>query len=165
MVVGGEAEGGRRVSREEGLRVAQAVIDKLRDHSERVEIAGSLRRQKSTIGDVDLVVLPRDKERVLQFLKETFGLQQNGEPKRKGLIDGVQVDIYLATEDDFGTQMMMWTGSKNWNIVQRMKAKRKGLKLNEYGLWAGSERIAGKNEEEVYKALGETFRKPYERER
>ncbi len=173
--MGGTKLGGRRVSREEGLEVAGEVFRELKGTCERMEACGSLRRGKPDVGDVDLILLPwrstlpgANPEAGLialeAVLHRMFGTQKNGKPKRSGLVRGVQVDVLITTPEGWGACLMHWTGSAEWNVRQRGVAMKLGYKLNEKGLWEGETRIAGATEEEVYKALGEKWTEPKDRE-
>ena len=121
-----------------------------------VGMAGSLRRGKSTVGDLDL--LSTD-PKVLGAARGCPGVAQVLEsgPKRTSvkLEDGVQVDVRLFTEEEYGAALVYFTGSKDHNIALRNLAMEKGWKLNEYGLFdGGGTRLAGRTEEEVYGKLG-----------
>lgn len=167
--MGGKAMGGRRVSLEEGMDVALQVTEFLLQKGaiSSAKVAGSLRRKKPEVGDVDLVVIPDTGFN--EVVGALFGWQK---PKRKadplkakksGLWNGVQVDLNPTTEDSMGAAMMFSTGSMETNIRQRVVAKAKGLLLNEKGLFRGEDKIAGPTEEGVYEALGLPFLKPEER--
>jgi DNA polymerase (family 10) len=131
-----------------------------------VGMAGSLRRGKSTVGDLDL--LSTD-PKVVDAIKGCPGVAQVLEsgPKRTSvkLEDGVQVDVRLFDEDEYGAAMMYFTGSKDHNIALRNLAIEKEWKLNEYGLFdRGGKRLAGRTEEEIYKKLGLEYIPPELRE-
>jgi DNA polymerase (family 10) len=121
-----------------------------------VGMAGSLRRGKSTVGDLDL--LSTD-QRAIDAIKYCPGLAQVLEsgPRRASvkLEDGVQVDVRLFKDEEYGAALVYFTGSKDHNIALRNLAIENGWKLNEYGLFnrAGG-RLAGRTEEEVYGKLG-----------
>ena len=163
--MGGKAEGGMRVSWQDGMKIAMEIIDELKKVPgvERVEIAGSLRRQKPDVGDVDLIVLVKDRVELDKKMTEWWGLQKNGKAKHSGLIKQVQIDVNVADEENFGGMWMFSTGSATLNIAQRALAKTMGLKLNEKGLWKGEERVAGRTEEEIYEKLGIEWLSPEKR--
>jgi DNA polymerase (family 10) len=131
-----------------------------------VGMAGSLRRGKSTVGDLDLLSTDR---RVIDAIRGCPGVAQVLEsgPRRTSvkLDDGVQVDVRLFTEEEYGAALVYFTGSKDHNIALRNRAIEKGWKLNEYGLFdrAGG-RLAGRTEGEVYEKLGLEFVPPELRE-
>ncbi len=131
-----------------------------------VGMAGSLRRGKSTVGDLDLLSTDG---RVTDALKGCPGVAQVLEsgPKRTSvkLEDGVQVDVRLFTEEEYGAALVYFTGSKDHNISLRNLAMEKGWKLNEYGLFdKKGNRLAGSTEEEVYERLGLRYVPPELRE-
>ncbi len=94
-----------------------------------------------------------------------FGAQKSKPvPARSGLVKGAQVEVYVATDDDLGTQLIMWTGSMQENVRLRSVAMGRGWKLNQYGVFEGDKPLsAGMNEREVYALLGEKYREPEER--
>ena len=131
-----------------------------------VGMAGSLRRGKSTVGDLDL--LSTD-PRVVDAMRGCPGVAQVLEsgPRRTSvkLDEGVQVDVRLFTKEEYGAALVYFTGSKDHNIALRNLAIQKGWKLNEYGLFdKGGKRLAGENEEGVYQKLGLGYVPPELRE-
>ncbi|MBI3859082.1 MAG: DNA polymerase/3'-5' exonuclease PolX [Thaumarchaeota archaeon] len=132
----------------------------------RIGMAGSLRRGKSTVGDLD--ILSTD-GRVIDAVANCPGVAQVTErgPRRASvkLESGVQVDVRLFAEDEYGAALVYFTGSKDHNIELRSIAVAKGWKLNEYGLFAKSgKRMAGTTEEELYDKLGLKYVPPELRE-
>jgi DNA polymerase (family 10) len=131
-----------------------------------VGMAGSLRRGKSTVGDLD--ILSTD-PRVVEAIRGCPGVVQILEsgPKRTSvkLDDGVQVDVRLFAKEEYGAALVYFTGSKDHNIALRNLAIEKGWKLNEYGLFdRDGNRISGETEEGVYRRLGMEFIPPELRE-
>lgn len=135
---------------------------------ERVEIAGSLRRRKETVGDADLLIISRRPERVMEAfvtLPEVAHVYERGETRsRVRLRNGLDVDLRVVPRESFGAALQYFTGSKEHNIALRRIAEKMGLKLNEYGLFRGERRIAGRTEEEIYEALGLSYIPPELRE-
>ncbi len=131
-----------------------------------VGIAGSLRRGKNTVGDLDLLSTDG---RVIEATSACPGVAEVLEsgPKRTSvrLDDGVQVDMRLFAREEYGAALVYFTGCKEHNIALRDLAIQKGWKLNEYGLFSrAGERLAGSTEEEVYSRLGLRFIPPELRE-
>ena len=125
----------------------------------RWEAAGSFRRRRETIGDLDVLVLADDRAAataaILKYEPIRDVLSQGEEKASVALAGGLQVDFRFVDEEAFGAAMMYFTGSKAHNIVLRKLAQKEGCKLNEYGLFKGEDRrIAGRTEEEVYEKLG-----------
>ena len=143
---------------------------------EKVTPAGSLRRGRETVGDLDLLVTGKccdtDSERnaVIERILSFPGILEvlaKGENKVSfKLRSGMQVDVRLLPPASFGAALQYFTGSKNHNVQLRQRALKQGYTLNEYGLvrMEDSQRVAGKNEEEIYKKLGLKFIPPELRE-
>lgn len=161
--MGGKAEGGRRCSRAEGLRIADDLLERMKESRAILygQVAGSIRRGLPEVGDVDLVVVPGDGYD--EFMRKEFGALKNGKPKRSKLVDGVQVDVLTVDDDGWGAALMHFTGPAKLNIKQRAVAKSCGMMLNEKGMWEDGERIAGKTEQDVYEVLGLEYLAPKER--
>jgi DNA polymerase (family 10) len=119
--------------------------------------AGSYRRGKETVGDLDFLVVAKDVKAVMDHLAAYEGVTSilaRGDTKMSlRLADGVQVDLRAVPAESFGAALQYFTGSKEHNIVLRGRAKSRGLKINEYGVFRGEESIAGRTEEEVYATL------------
>ncbi len=144
------------------LALARTVVETLVAHGgvKQIESAGSVRRMKETVGDVDILVTSTDPSRVI----ETFvGLPSAQEVLASGDTrasirhqEGIQVDLRVVEPEAFGAALQYFTGSKDHNVRLREIASRKGLKVSEYGVFEekSSRRIAGATEEEVYRAVG-----------
>jgi len=135
---------------------------------ERVDVAGSARRRKETIGDIDILAISKKPEKVMDFfvsMKEVINVYGQG-PTRASirLKSGLDADLRVVAEKSYGAALLYFTGSKDHNIVLRNLAIKKGLKLNEYGLFRRERQIAGRTEEEVYRALGLEYIPPEIRE-
>ena len=134
----------------------------------RVTVAGSTRRMKETIGDVDILAVARDKSKAAEILVESdrvSGTVVRGESKiTVNLKIGITCDLRLIEEESFGAALQYFTGSKEHNIHLRNIAIASGMKLNEYGLFRGDMRIAGRTEAEIYSGLGMEFIEPELRE-
>jgi DNA polymerase (family 10) len=136
---------------------------------ERVEIAGSFRRRKDTVGDLDLLVAGGDAEAVMKaFTSEPHvaDVQGSGDTKASvRLLSGLQVDLRLVPAESFGAALLYFTGSKQHNIRLRQIALDQGMTLNEYGLARKEgEVVAGRTEEDIYRALGMAWIPPELRE-
>jgi len=152
------------------LPLAENLIAELRKIAliERAEAAGSLRRRRETIGDLDIVILSEDGSRALQeaaklpMVRQVIAL---GETKATVLIEGgIQVDIRAVPKQSYGAALQYFTGSKQHNIHLRTLARDRGLKINEYGLFRGNRRLAGTDEAEIYSILGMPVMPPELRE-
>ena len=142
------------------LPTARNVLEKIKSLPEvkQASIAGSLRRGKETIGDVDILAVSEKPEKVMDYFVSLPGVEKvwgkGGTKASVHMKEGFDMDLRILKEESFGSALQYFTGSKEHNIVTRRIAIEKGLKLSEYGLFKGEKQIAGKIEEEVYKALG-----------
>jgi len=152
------------------IEYADSLIEKLRKSGlfERVEIAGSMRRMRETIGDIDILAISEKPEECMDFfskMDEVKGVVVKGPTKTTVELGiGTTCDIRVLPKESFGAAMQYFTGNKDHNVKLRKIAISKGLKLNEYGLFKGKKSIAGKSEEEIYNKLGMDFIPPELRE-
>ncbi|MBI5811348.1 MAG: DNA polymerase III, partial [Meiothermus silvanus] len=132
------------------------------------ECCGSVRRYKETVGDLDFLVATRQGEQVLARFTQLPGIadvEAVGENRATVFLeDGLQVDLKIVPPESWGSGLQYLTGSKAHSIRLRKLALEQGLKLNEYGVWKGEKRVAGRDEESVYAALGLPFIPPPLRE-
>lgn len=146
---------------------AEALVSFLRNGG-RIVVAGSYRRRRDTVGDLDLLVTAKDAVSVgdkLVRYENVAEVLAHG-PTRTTVIlrSGLQVDVRAVPEESYGAALLYFTGSKSHNIALRGLAIERDWKLNEYGLFAGKRRIAGATEEEIYTKLGLAFVPPELRE-
>lgn len=127
---------------------------------QRISVAGSLRRRRETVRDLDILITSTRPKKVMDrfvALAPVARVQAHGETKSSiRTAQGVQVDLRVVEPESFGAALVYFTGSKAHNIKIRSMANRKGLTINEYGVFRikGDRRVAGKEEEDVYRALG-----------
>lgn len=146
------------------LHVAAPYADSLRSFLRavpgvtQVEVAGSYRRGRDTVADLDLLVCatrPAAPMRALGTYDEFAELTAAGSTKASGVLrNGLQVDVRVVPPASFGTALHYFTGSREHNIRLRRRAQERGYKLNEYGLFRARRRIAGATEQELFTALG-----------
>ncbi len=154
------------------LVLAEAILGELRVLKEVTEIAaaGSLRRMKETVKDIDILVTSKKPARVMEVfigLPNVAEVLAHGETKSSvRLRENIQVDLRVVEPDCFGAALQYFTGSKQHNIRVRELAQRNGLKVSEYGVFneTTNQRVAGRTEEEVYGAVGLPFIPPELRE-
>lgn len=150
----------RRLLLPEAAIHAVAISEHLRSDGgiTNLEVAGSYRRRRESIGDLDVLVTTTDPERVIERFVgfgDVAKVASRGETRvTVQLRGGLQVDVRVVEPAAYGAALMYFTGSKAHNVELRQVAQDKKLKLNEYGLYRGTRRIAGKTEEEVYAKLG-----------
>ena len=149
------------------LSVAEPVLESLRAHPEviRCSTAGSLRRWRETIGDVDFLVSSKNPSAVIEFFVSQPGIlsvSAKGETKASVILPGgIQADLRVVSDAEFPFALLYFTGSKEHNIVMRQRAIQRGLRLNEYGLFKSKEEtrdptllVSCKTEEDVFVELG-----------
>ena len=152
------------------LPIAEKVLEKLKTLKEvdKISLAGSLRRRRETIGDVDILVVSKKPEKVMNYFTSLDIVEKvlaTGKTKTSIYTkNGFDIDLRVVPEKSYGSALQYFTGSKDHNIATRKIAVSKGLKLSEYGVFKGSKQIAGKTEEDVYKAIGLSYIEPEIRE-
>ncbi|HLH06688.1 MAG TPA: DNA polymerase/3'-5' exonuclease PolX [Terriglobales bacterium] len=163
---------------DEADRTAQKLTDHLKGLAgvEKITPAGSLRRGRETVGDLDVLITGEicenevERQTAIEHILKFPGILDilaKGDNKVSfRLRSGMQVDVRLLPSDSFGAAMQYFTGSKAHNVTLRQRALKMGLTLNEYGLakLEGGERVAGKTEAEIYRKLGLEFIPPELRE-
>ncbi len=164
---------GERMFLDEAFELAQSIVKHLQSASaaKKVTYAGSLRRGKETIGDIDILATGKNTQEIIQRFLTYPHIRQvvsAGETKASILVatgKGVrQVDLRVVEDLAFGAALQYFTGSKDHNIVLRTMAQKQGLKISEYGVFREEQRIAGRTEEEVYQSLGLEYIPPELRE-
>jgi len=162
---------GLQIAQAAGERVYWATADglaqSLRQHMakssvvKKLELAGSYRRGRETVGDLDLLVVATDRQAAMDHFESYPDRSQTiarGEEKKISIRVGkaFQVDMRLVDDEQFGAALQYFTGSKEHNVRLRRMAQAKGLKINEYGVFRESDnqRVGGASEEEVYAAVG-----------
>ncbi|MHA2352525.1 MAG: DNA polymerase/3'-5' exonuclease PolX [Candidatus Thorarchaeota archaeon] len=144
----------------DALSAAEKIENDLRRLNvvKQLVIAGSTRRRRETIGDLDFLVDASEPETVMDEFVNSEGVATiiaHGPTKSSIRLDtGLQVDLRVLPSDSFGAGLQYFTGSVDHNVRLRSIAQKMGLRLNEYGLYKGKKRVAGKDEEGIYKKLG-----------
>ena len=167
-------QSGGRMPIGEALPLARAIKERLEkgEGVERVEIAGSLRRWQETIGDIDLLAISVEPEKVMRAFTSMPAVKHihaKGDTKSSVRLKnppagGIDADLRVVPKKSFGAALQYFTGNKAHNVALRKIAIEKRYKLNEYGLFpakGGKTRmIIGKTEEEIYEALGLQYIEP-----
>jgi DNA polymerase (family 10) len=167
----------QRTRLDDALAAAEPVLESLREHPDviRCSTAGSLRRWRETIGDIDFLVSSKQPANVIEYFVAQPGIlsvSAKGDTKASVILSGgIQADLRVVTDEEFPFALNYFTGSKEHNIVMRQRAIARGLRLNEYGLFKSKEetrdpklRVACATEEEIYEALELTYVPPELRE-
>lgn len=152
------------------LKIATAYLQYLRgcEDVKQAAYAGSLRRKKKTIGDVDLLVTGGPADNICKWFFAYPNIKQvlaAGDTKAGVVLEeGMQVDLRVVDPESFGAALFYFTGPKHFNIHVRTLALKRGWKINEYGLFEGEKKLAGQTEEELFAALALPYLEPWERE-
>ena len=161
----------------DALLCAEPILESLRGHPDvlRCSTAGSLRRWKEVIGDIDFLVSSKQPASVIGFFVDQPGVRTvlaQGDTKASVLLEGgIQADLRVVADEEYPFALAYFTGSKEHNIVMRQRAIARGLRLNEYGLFRGSEetrdpalRVACREERDIFEQLGLRYVPPELRE-
>jgi DNA polymerase (family 10) len=156
------------------LVVAEQIVGPLVEYLQQtpgvndIVVAGSYRRQKETVGDLDVLATCRKNSRIMdRFVgyEDVTQIVARGETRSTVILrSGVQVDLRVVPQVSYGAALMYFTGSKEHNIAVRKIGLAKKLKINEYGAFRGEQRVAGRTEDEVYAKIGLPFIEPELRE-
>jgi DNA polymerase (family 10) len=145
--------------------IAKNFLSEIKEFCERIEIDGSIRRKKPEVNDIDIVLIPKLREHLVQKIRKVSRVEVQGKKLIRTEYSGVQVDIYFATKETWGILLLVRTGSKEHNIKLCQHAINKGMKLSvSNGLMNGNEVIASKTEEDIFQALGMDYTKPEDRD-
>ena len=163
----------RRIPIEHAKAVADVAIKRVHETMAsrgvtdyQVSTAGSLRRGKATIGDVDLIICSSSYGAAIIAAKAALDVVvEEGTSKISGTVSTVHTDVRVVEPATYGAMLLYFTGSKMLNIGMRKKAMERGWILNEYGLWDGTgHRLASKTEQEIFHALDMEYLEPKDRE-
>ena len=158
-----------RVLLSEALPRAESIVTELKklDAVAKITIAGSLRRMRETIGDIDILVVSNSPRAVMDAFTNLDGVDDivaKGDTKSSIILKGIDVDLRVVAEASFGAAAHYFTGSKHHNIRIRELGMKQGLKINEYGIFRGDERIGGEDEADVFASVGLAYIPPELRE-
>ena len=138
----------------------------MRDKVDEWKIAGSWRRREGTFGDLDIIIIPKKGLRLQDCLPPSYDdINWLGEKKCQIVIKGEKVDIHATTLDSLGAARMYFTGPKSYNIGMRIRARKMGYKLNEYGLFSLETGMwkAGRFERDIFYFLDKPWKSPHKR--
>jgi len=166
------------LAKKEGRRfkwsLAESYVTDILRHLERapglenLQVAGSFRRKKETVGDLDILVTAREPSLVIEHFVKFPGIRNiisKGQTRSTVILaSDLQVDLRAVDSDCYGSALHYFTGSKAHNIAIRAMAQKKGLKINEYGIFRKDKRIAGREENDVFRAVNLPFIEPELRE-
>ena len=146
------------------IKLSNEIFNFLKPFCKKIEIAGSIRRKEKNPVDIDIVLIPKNRIEIEEALKQKGRFIQGGEKKSRWRIEGVNIELYYTAEEEWGATLLAYSSRFGAGIGLRMVAKRKGMKLNQYGLFdKNGKKIAGKTEREIYHALGREWKSPERR--
>ena len=152
----------------EARRVAETLMGRLKPYCERIEIAGSLRRHRPEVHDIDLLAIPKTPNSLVRFFVEERIKPSGGEKYLKFMCQGISADLYLADRFTWPTLLLIRTGSKEHNIMLAKRAKALGMKLHADGrglATSGGNVIEIRGEADIFSALKLEYKEPWERDK
>lgn len=159
---------GKKVITREGsfvLKLANKLTKELKPYSKNIQVVGSIRRKEKNPVDIDIVLIPKNKEKLEGFMKMKGKFVQGGEHESTWMVEGVKVELYYTILEEWGATLLAYSSKFGAGIGLRVVALRKGFKLNQHGLFnrKTGKKIAGKTETEIYYTLGRPYKEPWER--
>jgi len=147
------------------IKLSSQITKWLSPFCKKIEIVGSIRRGEKSPGDIDIVLIPKNKEKIKEILSKKGKFVKGGELIHTYKIEDVKVELYFTNSNEWGATLMTYSGPRGANIGLRIIARTKGFKLTQHGLFnrKTGKRIAGKTEGEIYKALNRPYKEPWER--
>lgn len=147
------------------LNLSNKIFRELKPFCRKIEIAGSIRRKNENPRDIDIVLIPKNMDKIEEQMKKLGKFVQGGEHESTWIVDGIKIELYYTTDDEWGATLLAYSSKKGAGIGLRIVARKKGFKLTQHGLFdrKTGKRIAGKTEREIYFALGRPYKEPWER--
>jgi len=145
------------------MLLANKIVKQLIPYCKKIQTAGSIRRKEKNPRDIDIVLIPKDRLKLEDCMEKLGSKVQGGEKESIWKVQGVKVELYYTTGENWGATLLAYSSRKGAGIGLRIIARLNGFKLNQYGLWRKGEMVAGRTEEEIYKALGREYKKPENR--
>lgn len=142
------------------LHLAKKMVKILKPYCYKIQIAGSIRREEKNPVDIDIVLILKNKEKLEERMSKLGRFIQGGEKESTWRVKGVKVELYYTLAEEWGATLLAYSSRTGSSIGLRVVAKKKGFKLTQHGLFKGKKRLAGKTEEEIYKALGRPYKEP-----
>ena len=145
------------------INLSKRIVTKLKPYCRRIKVVGSIRRKEKNPIDIDIVLIPKSREKMEERMKKLGRYIQGGEHESTWKVEGVNIELYYTNSEEWGAALLAYSSEFGAGIGLRVIAKKKGFKLNNHGLFKGNQRIAGKTEREIYSALGRSYKEPWER--
>lgn len=156
-----------RMILERAQKIAEAVVKRLAPYCKKIEVAGSIRRRRPWVNDIDIILIPSNLWDLHQEVKKLGDTKAAGSKIMRVMMGATQLDIYIAEPETWATLLLIRTGSAENNIRLCSRAKKMGWHLHADGSGLFNqnvERIAGDTELSIYNALGEPWQEPWERD-
>ena len=149
----------------EGIEVAKQLESDLNKICSKVKTAGSIRQGKEMVGDIDIVVIPKDTDTFYDDVKDLIEFEYGATKKIFGMYKERPINIFITNNESYGACLYQCTGPAVYNIHKRQMAKSKGYKLNEYGLFdrETNVQVAGDTEKSIFEYLEWEYREPNKR--
>jgi DNA polymerase (family X) len=144
----------------EVLKLSKRVYNLLKPFSNKIKIAGSIRRGEKNPVDIDIIIIPKNKNKILESMNKIGKLREGGDKKIYFNVQGTDVEIYYAEQKYWGAMLLAYSSKRGAGIGLRIIAKKRGFHLNQYGLFKNGKFIAGKTEKEIYEALRRKYKSP-----
>lgn len=145
------------------LKLANRLIKNLKPLSRRIQVVGSIRRKEKNPVDIDIVLIPKNKEKLEEIMRKKGRFVQGGEHESTWRVEGVKIELYYTIPEEWGATLLAYSSKVGSGIGLRVVAKKKGFKLNNHGLFKKGKRVAGRTEREIYKALERPWKSPEKR--
>lgn len=147
------------------LSLAKRIVKMIKPYCRRIEIVGSIRRKEQNPVDIDIVLIPKNRIKLEEFMRGKAKFVRGGEKKSRWKIEGVKVELYYTLSEEWGAALLAYSSRTGSGIGLRIVARLKGFKLSQHGLFnrKTGRRVAGKTEREIYEALGRKYKLPENR--
>jgi len=147
------------------IRLANKILRELKPYCKKIQIGGSIRRKEPNPKDIDIVLIPKNKRELEEKMKAHGKFVQGGEHESTWKVYGIKVELYYTVPEEFGAALLAYSSKKGSSIGLRIVARMRGFKLNSHGLFDRKtrKRIAGRTEQEIYRALGRPYKEPWNR--
>lgn len=147
------------------INLSKKIVEQLKPYCKKISIAGSIRRKSPSPGDIDIVLIPKNREKLEDYMKIKGRFIQGGKQESTWKTQGIKLELYYTNDFEFGATLLAYSSKKGSEIGLRVVAKNKGFLLNSHGLFdrKTGKRIAGKTEREIYKALNRPYKEPWNR--
>jgi len=145
------------------LDLSKRITVWLAPYCKKIQIVGSIRRGEKNPKDIDIVLIPKNRGKLENFLIKKGKKLQGGDKESTWKIEKVRVELYYTTPEEWGAELLAYSSKKGSGIGLRVVAKKLRFKLTQHGLFRGMKRIAGKTEREIYKTLKRPYKEPWKR--